>query len=133
MSSSVEPVANDRVSVSALANDRSSVPPAVLAALAEAGIFFLPLREFLLESAHASAGPLASFPVFLLLFTGAVAVGTVARRQKAFVPVALAAALGLMAWQVAAWGSADPGGWLFLLFVVSLVVGRGRKTIDANR
>ena len=124
MSSSAEPAANDGVSVSALAHDRASVPPAVLAALAEAGVFFLPLREFLLESAHASGGPLASFPAFLLLFTGAVAVGAVARRQKAFVPVILAAALGLMAWQIAAWGSADPGGWLFLLFVVSLVAAR---------
>jgi len=88
------------------ADDRACVPAAALAAAAESGLLFVPAHLIAVDSVGISAGPFASFPLFALLFVGAVAVATAFRRHagmRVAVPVA-AVVLGLV--QGAAWGSA---------------------------
>ena len=92
------------------ADDRGSVPAAALAAVAESGILFVPVHLIALDSVGVRAGPFASFPLFALMFVGAVSVSTALRRYPAVrvaVP-AIAMAMGLA--QGVLWGSAGPSG-----------------------
>ncbi len=102
--------------------DRQSIPAAALAALAEAGIIFLPLRQLLFEETRASEGPLSNPVAFVLLFVGAVAAGTALRHSGAFPPLVAVGAIVLGVLQATAWGAADAWGALFVV-ILALLVG----------
>lgn len=92
------------------ADDRASVPAATLAAAAESGVLFVLAHLIALDSVRVTAGPFASFPLFAMMFVGAVALSTAFRRHPAMrlaVPVA-AITVGLA--QGAVWGSAGASG-----------------------
>jgi hypothetical protein len=97
------------------------VPAASLAAVAESGLLFLPLQLVVVEEIGASAGPLATYPVFVALFTGSVAAATAFRHSPVMPTAAAAAAVGLGLAQAIVWG--DPGlAATGLLVVLSLLV-----------
>ncbi len=100
-----------------------SVPAAVLAAMAESGPLFLPLR-FLAEqsSLNARGGPLDSYPVFLAMFAAGVALATAGRRSRAFAPAVAGAAIAVGVVQARAFGSGHVGG-VFIAVFMSLAVG----------
>jgi hypothetical protein len=80
-----------------------SVPAAALAAVAESGLLFLPVRLAAVQGLGATAGPLASYPLFVALFVGGTALATRLHRSPAMPSVAagVAVAAGIV-----------QGGWL---------------------
>jgi len=87
-----------------------SVPAAFLAALAESGPIFLPLRFVAEQSAVAAhGGPLASYPLFALLFAGGVALATLGRRSRALGPAVAVTAVAAGVAQSRWWGGGDVG------------------------
>jgi hypothetical protein len=99
------------------------VLPAVLAGIAEAGPIFL-LAELAARSTvlHPNGGPLAWYPLFLVLFAGGVAVGT-RLRDSSKMPATVAAccfAIGVV--QAIVWND-DGGGGAFVAIAVCLACG----------
>jgi len=80
-----------------------SVPAATLAALAESGLLFLPLRLAAVQGLGATGGPLATYPLFVALFVGGTALATRLHRSPAMpsVTAGVAVAIGIV-----------QGGWL---------------------
>lgn len=79
--------------------------PAALAAIAEGGVIYVILHDVAVHEGGATAGPMASYPWFLVVFTAGVAVATAFRRSvlaKVAIPVA---AIGLSVLQSTVWGS----------------------------
>jgi len=90
--------------------DRRSVAPAVLAAVGEAAVLFLPLKAFAIDGVDAVGGPLRDYPFFLALFVGAVALSTALRRFKAVPSVVAVGAVAVGVVQSVAWGSGTAFG-----------------------
>src|SRR5206468_3482815 len=91
--------------VQAIKLDRQSVAPAVLAAVGEAAVLFLPLKALAVDGVDATGGPLRDYPLFLALFVGAVALSTALRRFKAVPSIVAVAAVAVGVVQSVAWGS----------------------------
>jgi hypothetical protein len=98
-----------------------AVPAASLAALAESGLLFLPLQLVVVDEVGASTGPLATYPVFVALFTGGVAAASAFRHSPVMPTAAAAAALGVGLAQALMWGE---GGLAAtgLVVILSLLV-----------
>jgi hypothetical protein len=78
--------------------------PAALAAMAEAGVLYVILHDVATNEGRATGGPMASYPIFLVLFTVGVALATAFRRSllaKVAIPVA---AMAIGAAQATVWG-----------------------------
>ena len=88
--------------------DRASVVPACLAALAEAGVIFLPLQEVVREMTFAKGGPLVAWQAFVPLFVAAVGAATWFRRSARMTSVAAGAALAVGLLQAVIWGRGTP-------------------------
>jgi hypothetical protein len=100
--------------------DQRSVPAAMLVALAESGLIFLPLGFVAEQSAvGARGGPLDSYPVFAVLFAAGAALATAGRRSRAFGPVVAGLAVAIGVVQARAWGAGGAGG-TSLAIVLSL-------------
>ena len=124
------------------AEDRASVPVAALAALAESGVIFIPIHLVAQDGAKVTAGPLSSYPLFILAFVGAVCLATLLRRSvfgQSLVPLA-AGLLGLA--QGLVWGSGTFEGTattialsLFVAFrIVTLAIRDWREPVgDRSR
>jgi hypothetical protein len=97
---------------------------ASLAALAEGGLAFLIAAEVSVDGANASSGPLLSYPVFAVLFVGAVLVGTRLRNIRAFAAGALAVGIGLALLQGLVWGHGDVLGVVLLVVVIAFAATR---------
>jgi hypothetical protein len=102
---------------------QASVVPAVLAGIAEAGLIFLPLQLISRNSSlDPSGGPLAWYPLFLVLFAGGVGVGT-RLRDRSRLPAGIAvgcAAVGIV--QAVVWNSGGGGG-AFVAIMCCLLAG----------
>src|SRR5207237_7656590 len=94
------------------------------AALAEAGLFFLPLMEFSAESVKAANGPLRAYGIVAPLFALGVVVGVSVRHFRLYAWAVAAVAGGLAMAQAVRWGDANAPGTVFLV-VLSLLVGAG--------
>jgi uncharacterized protein DUF4129 len=105
---------------------RRSVPAAALAAVAESGLLFLPVRLVCVEELGAHAGPLATFPVFVLLFVGAVALATRFHRSVLMPWLAL---LGAVAAAVAQAGPFSEGGVLSYGVAIALTLGLSLRVV----
>ena len=106
---------------------RASVPAAALAALAEAGLIFLPLQYVALNtSLSARGGPFDSFVVFLVLFSASVAAATAARKASLLPWVAVGTAVGVGFAQGRWWGS---GGADAVLIAVGLALAVALRAI----
>ena len=92
------------------------------AALAEAGLFFLPLMEFSAESVKAANGPLRAYGIVAPLFALGVVVGVSVRHFRVYAWAVAAVAGGLAMAQAVRWGDANAPGTVFLV-VLSLLVG----------
>jgi hypothetical protein len=82
--------------------------PATLAAIGEAGVLFVILRDVAINEGRATGGPMASYPLFLAMFAVAVGLATAFRQSlmaKLAIPVA---ALGIGALQATVWGRGGP-------------------------
>ena len=108
--------------VAAIQLDRQSVLPAALAAAGEADVLFLPLRALAIDGVDARGGPMLTYPLFVLLFTGGVAMATALRRYKGLPSVVGVAAIVLGVGQAIVWGS---GSALAMVagVVLALVLG----------
>ena len=106
---------------------RSAVP-ATLVALAEGGVLFLVVRLFVEESVASTGGPLVSYPAFVALFVGAVAVGATLRWLPALPAGIVVAATALGVLQATRWGSGEGAPTLFTV-ILSLGVGLRAVTL----
>ena len=116
------------------------VVPAALAAVAEAGALFLPVRLVAVEATGAGAGPLVDLPWFALLFVGGVAAATAGGGGRLVAAAAgvVGAAAGLL--QGAVWGSGHAAaaatavlaGLVVALRVVTLGARDWRDPIDTS-
>jgi hypothetical protein len=108
-----------------------SIPAAVLAALAESGILFLVVKLLTSNAVHPTVGPLVSFPLFVLMFTAAVAAATAVRwsTNVATVAAGAAIALGLAQGRVWAHGSLEGAAAVVLvsLLLALRVVSLARR------
>jgi len=98
-----------------------SVPAAAFAALAEGGLFFIPMRLLLNESLHSQGGPLDTYPVFVVLFTAAVVAATAFRRYRAVPTVVAVGGIAVGMAQAWLWSSGDAGSGVFTV-ILSLLV-----------
>lgn len=99
------------------------VAAAALAGLAEAGIVFLPLRVILGSVMTAGAGPLLTYPIFLALYAGGVALTADLRRIPGL-PVAVAVGCGAVGLaQAQVWASGVAAVDVVLTAVLALGVG----------
>ena len=73
------------------ARDRANLPPLLWAALAESGLWFVPLSLIGHDSAGVRSGPLGIYPWFVLLFVASAGLATASRRHP-LVPMAIPAA-----------------------------------------
>jgi hypothetical protein len=108
-----------------------AVPAALLAALAESGLLFLPLWLLVVEEGGASGGPLASYPAFVALFTGSVAAATAFRHSPAMPSAVAAGAIGVGLAQALVWGEGGLAG-AGLVAVLALLVAF-RAVVLAHR
>lgn len=108
-----------------------AVPAACLGALAESGLFFLPVWLLVVEEGGASTGPLASYPAFVALFTGSVAAATGFRHSSAMPSAVAAGAVGVGLAQALVWGKGGLAG-TGLLVILSLLVAL-RTVVLAHR
>jgi hypothetical protein len=97
--------------------DRRSVPAAALAALAESAILFLPVKVVAAEAVGATGGLLPTYPVFVALFTIAVAAATVLRRVGGFTAGAVVGGIAVGVAQAGWWGSGGAAGTGVLVIV----------------
>jgi hypothetical protein len=95
--------------------DPRAVVAATLAATAECGLIFLPMRSIVQEVTGAIAGPLATYGLFAALFIGSVTVGTALRVPRPFPVAAGVVAVGLGLLQAVGLGSGDPLGVVVIL------------------
>jgi len=102
--------------------DRQSVAPAVLAAVGEAAVLFLPLKALAVDGVDATGGPLRDYPLFLALFVGAVALSTALRRFKAVPSIVAVAAVAVGVVQSVAWGSGTVFG-MVMGVILALLLG----------
>jgi hypothetical protein len=100
---------------------RRAVPAASLAALAESGLLFLPVRLVVVDEGGASAGPLATYPAFVALFTGSVAIAAAFRHSPMMPTAAVAGAVGLGLAQALVWGDESPAA-VGLMVILALLV-----------
>jgi preprotein translocase subunit SecG len=101
----------------------AAVAPAVLAAVAEAGVVFLPV-ELIARSTplDPTGGPLAWYPLFLALFAGGVAVATLFRARRGTPALVAAGCVLVGALQAVVWGS---GGGTGAFVAIGLSLGAG--------
>jgi hypothetical protein len=86
----------------------AAVRPAALAAAAEAGILYLPVKLLVEQASLAEGGPLVSYPVFLVLFVAGTALATRFRTARAMPTVASGVALAVGLVQGLGWGVRGP-------------------------
>jgi hypothetical protein len=78
--------------------------PAALAAMAEAGVLYVIIHDVAIHEGRVSSGPMASYPMFLAVFTVGAALATAYRRSllaKVAIPVV---AMAIGATQATVWG-----------------------------
>lgn len=107
-----------------VAESARAVPAACLAALAEGGLLFLPLWLLVVDEGGGSAGPLASYPAFVALFTGSVAAATAFRHSPVMPSAVAAGAVGVGVAQALVWGNAGLAGTGLLVILALLVAFR---------
>ena len=95
--------------------DARAVIAATLAATAECGLIYLPMRAIVDEVTGTKTGPLATYWLFSVLFIGSVAVGTALGAPRPFPVAAGVVAVGLGLLQAVGLGSADPLGVVVIL------------------
>jgi Domain of unknown function (DUF4129) len=84
------------------------VRPAALAAAAEAGIIFLPVKLVVEQASLTQGGPLVSYPWFVVLFVAGTALATRFRTARGMPTVAAVVALGIGLVQGIGWGVKGP-------------------------
>jgi hypothetical protein len=104
--------------------DRRPVAAASLAALAESGLLFLPIRLLVVDEGGATEGPLATYPAFVALFTVSVAVATSFRHSTAMPSVAAVAAIAVGLGQSTVWGGGELAGSAFMVILALLAALR---------
>jgi len=97
----------DRVDAAGQALDRASVLPAMLAALAESAVIYLPLHDVAVNEGRVIAGPMVDYSLFLLVFACGVAVATWRRGSSRFLPAVAASAVAIGVVQGILWGTGD--------------------------
>ncbi len=105
---------------------------ASLAALAESGIVFLFVMEVAAEATRATGGPLLRYPLFVALFVGAVAVGSLLRGNRVHASVVAAVAIALGLAQGLRWGNGDALGTAFLVVIMLLAALRVVTLVRRN-
>jgi hypothetical protein len=85
--------------------DRASMLPAGLAALAEVAVWYLPFKGLVVDAVHATAGPLVSYPALVALFVGSVVISTGLRRLRGLRTALIAGAVGIGVLQAQVWGA----------------------------
>ncbi len=103
----VSPAARARGDEAGQALDRASAVPALLAALGESAVIYLPLRDVAVSEARVVAGPMVHYSLFFLVFACGVAMATWLRGFSKFLPAAAAAAVAIGAIQGIWWSSGD--------------------------
>ncbi len=116
---------------SAAAFDRASAGPAALAAIAEAGVLFLPVQEIAREVTLARTGPMVAWTAFVPLYVGAVVLATIWRRSRWSTIGLIAGAVGVAATQTLIWGHADPLA-VAGMSIVALLVALRAATLAAR-
>lgn len=91
----------------ARAQDRASVLPALLAALAESAVLYLPLHDVATNEGHVVAGPMAHYPLFVLVFTAIVAAATRLRGSSRLLPAVGVSAIAIGVVQGVWWGTGE--------------------------
>jgi hypothetical protein len=105
----------------------SATLPAALAGIAEAGVVFLPVELVARNTPmHPTGGPLAWYPLFLALYAGGVALGTLLRDRPRmpFGVAAVCAAVGVV--QSVAW---NEGGGTGAFVAISLCLLAGVRVV----
>ncbi len=97
----------DRVEAAGQALDRASVLPAMLAALAESAVIFLPLHDVAVNEGRVIAGPMVHYSLFVLVFACGVAVATWCRGSSRLLPAVAASAVAIGVVQGIWWGTGD--------------------------
>ncbi len=133
--------AEARPSPPAAPSTSAAVVPAAQAAVAEAGLLFLPVELIARGTPLApTGGPLVWYPLFLALFTGGAALATLFRERRGTTAAVAAACVAVGAVQVAVWGSGGGTGTFVAvglslaagLRVVTLALRDWRDPIDAS-
>jgi hypothetical protein len=106
------------------ADRRRRMAAAGLAAVAEAGLIFLPVMQLSSESARSSGGPLGSYAVFLPLYVLGVVMWAGVPPLGVHTWIAAATAVGLGLAQSLVWGNGDAPGTAFVVVLALLVVLR---------
>lgn len=91
----------------AKAQDRASVLPAVLAAVAESAVLYLPVRDVAISEGRVVAGPMVHFWLFVLVFVLGVAAATRFRGFPNLLPAVGVSAVAIGAVQGIWWGTGD--------------------------
>lgn len=89
------------------AQDRASVLPALLAALGESAVLFLPLRDIAINEGRVVAGPMVHYWLFVLVFACGVAVATRLRGFSRFLPAVGGLAVAIGGVQGVWWSTGD--------------------------
>jgi hypothetical protein len=109
-----------------------AAPAASLAALAESGLLFLPVWLLVVDEGGSSAGPLASYPAFVALFTGSVAAATAFRHSSAMPSAVAAGAVGVGLAQALVWGKGVGLAGTGVLVILALLMAL-RTVVLAHR
>lgn len=104
--------------------NRRAAVAASLAALAESGLLFLPIRALVVEESGASEGPLVTYPAFVALFTLSVALAAAWRHSATMPSVAAGLAIAVGLGQTALGGGAGLATFAFLEILSLLVALR---------
>lgn len=91
----------------ARAQDRASVVPALLAGLAESAVLYLPLHDVAVNEGYVVAGPMAHYPLFVLVFAGVVGAATRLRGFSRLLPVVGVSAVAMGVIQGVWWGTGE--------------------------
>jgi hypothetical protein len=94
------------------------------AALAEAGVLFLPLMEFSWESVKASGGPLQEYGIVAPLFVVGVLAGLNVRRFRLYLWGAAGLGAGVGLAEALGWGDGNAPGTAFLVVLTMLAAWR---------
>jgi Domain of unknown function (DUF4129) len=103
---------------------RRRMAAAGLAAVAEAGLVFLPVMQVTSETVRASGGPLVTYGIFLPLYVLGVVMWVGLPPLGVHTWIAAATAIGLGLSQSLVWGSGDGPGTAFVVVLALLVVLR---------
>lgn len=93
--------------VAGQAQDRASVLPAVLAALGESAVLYLPLRDVAINEGRVVAGPMVHYLLFVSVFAFGVGVATRLRGFSKLLPAVGGSAVVIGAVQGIWWSSGD--------------------------